>query len=252
LLVKALHKFSPSRRAIRKPILVQHLRAIRCLLDLKANQQHRVLWALITTSWQSVSRFSDLIRGKKVPSQKGWNLDDMHRGRVNFEVDKQAPAGLSVRLDMPPSKTDQAGERGFIKHLPVDLDPESISAGAAICDVLKHDVQLQADQTLPLFLDSTTGKQMTYRYATTELKRLLHEAGFPELASGWHSLRIGGATTAANLSTDVVAGFMGCWSSDAKYGYFWAMRGRIGRVSVEMGRATSDEATHRHCLAHHR
>ncbi|KAJ1446248.1 hypothetical protein M885DRAFT_605341 [Pelagophyceae sp. CCMP2097] len=149
---------------------------------------------------------------------------------------------------MPPSKTDTTGEKGFIKYLPVDSHPESVSGGKAICDVLKYEAEQEADETLPLFLDPATGKQVTYQYATTELKRLLHEAGFPELASGSHSLRIGGATTAANVSTDVVAGFVGCWSSDAKYGYFWAMRGRIGRVSVEMGRAAADEATHRHCL----
>ena len=249
LLVKALHKFSPSRRALRLPILAHHLRAIRRLLDLENNPRDRVLWALITASWQSVSRFSDLIRGKKVKSRASWDSTDMHRGRVSGESDEAAPAGYSVRLDMPPSKTDQSGEKGFVKFLPVDNDPDSISAGAAIFHMLDRDERSGPDASVPLFRDPTTDKQMTYRFAVAALKALLERAGFPELASGWHSLRIGGATTAANLSTGVIAGFMGCWSSDAKYGYFWAMRGRIKNVSIQMGRAPPDEATHRHSLA---
>ena len=194
LLVRALHKRSPSRRVPRLPILAYHLRAIRRLLDLKNNARHRVLWALITISWQSVSRFSDLIRGKKVRARDDWNATDMHCGRVEIFKDSTAPAGY----------------------------------------------------------------MMTYTYAAGELKRLLMTASVrwpsevpAELAKGWHSLRIGGATTAANVkgSSDLIAGFMGTWSSDAKYGYFWAMRKRIAGVAAEMAHAAADDATHRHTRA---
>jgi NADH:ubiquinone oxidoreductase subunit H len=50
-------------------------------------------------------------------------------------------------------------------------------------------------------------------------------------------------------SSDLIAGFMGTWSSDAKYGYFWAMRKRIAGVASEMAHAAADDATHRHSRA---
>ena len=259
LLVRALHKRSPSRRVPRLPILAHHLRTIRRLLDLKNNARHRVLWALITVSWQSVSRFSDLIRGKKVRARDSWNATDMHCGRVEIFKDSTAPAGFMVRLDMPPSKNDATGEKGFIKFLPVDFHADAVSGGAALYRMLRDHARRDVDPTsIPLFLDPSTGKQMTYAYAAGELKRLLLTASVrwpsevpAELAKGWHSLRIGGATTAANVkgSSDLIAGFMGTWSSDAKYGYFWAMRKRIAGVAAEMAHAAADDATHRHSRA---
>ena len=43
LLVTAIHKFPPSRCALRLPILSHHLRAIRKLLDPESNPRDRVL-----------------------------------------------------------------------------------------------------------------------------------------------------------------------------------------------------------------
>jgi len=54
-----LQKLSPSGiREPRAPILQIHMRAIRSRLDLEGNALHRVLWALWTTCWQGVNRYS--------------------------------------------------------------------------------------------------------------------------------------------------------------------------------------------------
>ena len=53
-LLKGLHKFNPRPKPRRKPILAQHLRAIREELDLNGNHLRRTLWALWLTQWQGV------------------------------------------------------------------------------------------------------------------------------------------------------------------------------------------------------
>lgn len=59
-------------------------------------------------------------------------------------------------------------------------------------------------------------------------------AGYPELASGTHSLRIGGATTAAALGGSYLAGCMGLWTSSSMHRYMWGMRDQIEAVASQM------------------
>ncbi len=70
------------------------------------------------------------------------------------------------------------------------------------------------------------------------LQKAVRTAGFPELASGCHSLRLGGETAYANADNggEMIAGFMGAWSSEARRLYLWACTARLDMVSVSVAR----------------
>jgi hypothetical protein len=97
---------------------------------------------------------------------------------------------------------------------------------------------LPAEDT-PLFRDPRTGRELLYNEAAAELKSLLTRSGFPELASGLHSLRIGGATCAAAQGGDYIAGCLGLWSSTTKYTYLYAMRDTLEDTCYKMSRGSS-------------
>ena len=91
----------------------------------------------------------------------------------------------------------------------------------------------------PLFTDPDTGNELSYSDAAHELKSLLHDCGFAELATGLHSLRIGGATCAAAQGGDYVAGCLGLWSSNTKYSYLYTMRDTLEDTCFKMSRGVS-------------
>ena len=190
LVLRGLRKASPIMpRLPREPILQIHLRAIRPLLDLRTNQLHRVLWAFYLCCWQGVRRCGDLIRPKRNPrSVVAWDPSrDTHRGRV-----KVVPAyasdgslcGRSVELCLKPTKTDLEGSVRFSVYYPYDPHPGSLSAAVALNEMLKGDMVEGDLHFIPLFRDPTTGTELTYDTASRHLRRLLEEAGYPDLARG--------------------------------------------------------------------
>jgi hypothetical protein len=246
LLLQGLRKEAPRGTTPRpQPILQAHLRAVRALLDLEHNPRHRVLWAFWLQCWQTVCRTGDLIRGKRRASYLRWDpAKDLHRGRHSFEpiegAASDAPRYRSVIQLVPGTKTDQTGEKHFTRSSLVDLAPDSLSAGAAVARMLAGDPVLRLDPAqVPLFRDPATGRELTYRAAKTEFKYYLVLAGYPDLAGGMHSLRRGGATAATALSSPFVAGCMGCWASDTKFDYMWALRDTIEATALSMGRGCS-------------
>lgn len=98
-------------------------------------------------------------------------------------------AGLTLRLK--PIKTDVAGDSGAVRTFVMDVQPNALSAAAAIKDMLAHDpTEVEAEHAM-LFRDPETGRKITCTKAATLVKRLLSEAGFLELATGLHSFRAG-------------------------------------------------------------
>jgi hypothetical protein len=77
---------------------------------------------------------------------------------------------------------------------------------------------------VPVFVDPRTGLEITYAAVSAFLDYWLTRAGFPALATGTHALRMGGATSVANLRSDghLLSGLMGSWSSSAQYQCAWA------------------------------
>lgn len=150
---------------------------------------------------------------------------------------------------LKPSKTDPSGEESWEVSFRVDDDPDSLSAGAAILNMLKRDdsplgTNLEA---VPLFRDPLTGLEISYEASRRALAERLQEANYGELARGLHSLRIGGATALANdpQGGDFIAGCAGLWTSGCKYRYFHAVRERLESASHSVGRRAGDSLARR-------
>lgn len=170
--------------------------------------------------------------------------EDTHRRRLRIEKvvnDLGQDTGRRrAVLALKPGKTDPAGARRFEKSLIVDSDAHSLSAGyALVCMIQGASPQAGAPSTVPLFLDPATGMELTYTDAAADLKRLLRDAGFHDLSLQLHSLRIGGATCAAEHGGQYVAGSLGCWTSSSQYRYVHAMRDPIEKACYAMARAES-------------
>lgn len=240
--VTGLRRVSPSPVLRRKPILQFHLRAIRARLQLRTNHLHRVAWALWLTQWQGCLRAGDLLRGKKGGAFAWCPAKDTHRGRVSVGIahdtgGRVIGAGLTLRLK--PTKTDMAGESGAVRTFVLDEDPHALSAAAAIKMMLANDPTDGDKEHVPLLRDTDTGGELAYAKAATLFKRKLTEAGYPELATGLHSLRTGGATAYANDDEGgmLVATSMGGWSSTAYRRYIWSCQERLCAASMAIGRA---------------
>ena len=86
------------------------------------------------------------------------------------------------------------------------------------------------------------GLELTYEDSARELERLLLLIGESALAHGLHSLRRGGATAVANddAGGSLTAGFMGHWASNAEFGYMFALRQKVERAALAIGRVHRD------------
>jgi len=129
---------------------------------------------------------------------------------------------------------------GFVLNLkPVKND--ALSAGKALRDMLKHD-PVPGDQTkIPLFRNPNTGKELTYTQSAGSLAAAMRHAGLAELASGVHSLRIGGATAlaCAEEGGEKLAIAHGGWISEAAYNYLFEKQGRMVKATARMARMKS-------------
>ena len=143
-----------------------------------------------------------------------------------------------LRSEVATLQDDQEESKGFSMELPIRVD-EEVNAGSAVLAMLSG-APLPAGvaaQDFPVFWNPVTRKALTYREAAEGLKRLLREIGEEELASGLHSLRIGGSTTLASLNASAATmGMFGLWGSDAYLGYVWASRGQMHDLHLRMGR----------------
>ena len=147
-------------------------------------------------------------------------LRDTHRGRLSAEWAYDA-TGLRYRryiLRLKQSKTDPTGEENWEVSFRIDRDAGTLSAGAAIADMLGQDPDPPgvAIEHLPLFRNPLTDREISYADSRARLDAALRASGNEALASGLHSLRIGGATALASdpAGGEFVAGCAGLWTSD--------------------------------------
>ena len=241
--LKGMRKLHPSVVSKRKPVLLQHLERIRARLDLCGDgpqaQFERVMWAFVCTAWQGVRRSAELLSGK--PGREWEPGRVMHRGRLRI-VNVQREGGGQQEIvfcELPPSKTDTTGEKAFTMVLPIDRYAR-VNAGAALLAMLEGEPLAAGSKPsdAPLFRNPLTGKVLTYREAADWLKRMLVEIGEEELATGLHSLRLGGATTLASLNASAATmGMFGLWGTDAYLGYVWAGQDHVLDLSLQMAKS---------------
>lgn len=245
-LEKGLSKVAPSQENPRLPVLQYHMRAVRRTLNLENNQVDRVLWALCCTQFKGVMRAGDLIR----PVTEGireWNPElDTHRGRVTFHRvrgESHAEGNIRLNLKLKSIKNDQTGEKGFTKSFILMDDPFALSVGDAINNMLRWDPESSDATQIPLFRHPSTRLDITYDFAAQRFKTALTKAGYPELATGLHCIRKGGATAYCETAGEEVAGYMGLWSSDARLQYFHATYNRLERAGMAMAMEERAELT---------
>ena len=136
----------------------------------------------------------------------------------------------------------RTGEKGFEVYYPLDDDPDSCVSVLLSWRCCVGTLIL-APETKILFSGTPrTGLELTYEDSARELERLLLLIGESALAHGLHSLRRGGATAVANddAGGSLTAGFMGHWASNAEFGYMFALRQKVERAALAIGRVHRD------------
>ncbi len=97
-------------------------------------------------------------------------------------------------IQLKPTKNYLFKEIGTVEGFILDEDDHSRSAASGIHDILQGDPADGDQIVVPLFRNPRTAELITYEESRRHLQKVLRIAGFLELASGCHSLRIGGAT----------------------------------------------------------
>ena len=168
----------------------------------------------------------------------------LHRGRLRVVAARDASGraiGKTLVFANKPSKINPDGAKRDETYYPIDRTPGAVNAAAAVEAMLRGDPWDGALEDAPVFRDPATGREITYAAVCAFLDYWLARAGFPELATGTHALRAGGATSVANLCTDgqLLSGLMGHWSSSSQYLYVWAMQHRLEAAARVIGLAPS-------------
>jgi len=202
-----------------RPIMQQHMRKVKRTLDLENSPYHRVLWAHWLCMWQGMLRSGDLIRSQNPQDPHApWDPDwDSHRDRIKVEM---------IR--------DNAGkELGY--GIVLSVKQQALSAGAALLHMLRND-DVKGDQRLiPLFRNPGTGKELTYAQSKENFVSALKAANLPELATGLHGLRKGGATAMATAEGggEALAIAHGGWKSSTYRKYLFEARGQVAKVTAQ-------------------
>lgn len=109
--------------------------------------------------------------------------------------------------------------------------------------IVEGDREDEGAERVVLFRDPTTGCEVFYEASASALRRVLCRAGYPELASRTHSLRIWGGTVYANSPSggELYDGFMGLWRSEARLDFLHACAPRLEADGVLIGRESEME-----------
>lgn len=115
-ILKGLGKLYPTIPQRSVPLLVDDMRAIRAVMNLGSYSEAEI-WALWISQWQGFMRGSDIFRLTDQRERK-WDPDsDMHLDRITWEKvepEKNHGCTLKMRWTLKPTKTDQAGTKGFV------------------------------------------------------------------------------------------------------------------------------------------
>lgn len=195
-----LRRLFPATPRPKAPVLPHHLRAFRDRMDLR-NPLHARDWALFLICFFGFLRRSEAV---------ALRLADVSfvGGHLELNISSSKTSRFPVRLVLS-QRNDAlcpvAALRHYLSLLPLPANPAAASA-------------------LPLFR-SLVGNTLTSRgiskaRVSTRLKTWIDLLGLPSGDFGGHSLRRGGATTAAMSGVpDRLIQLHGRWVSDAYRGY---------------------------------
>lgn len=199
--MNGLRKMAPKQVPVKRPILKSDLRGVKAVIKLNDSHPDRTLWELLLKKWQVGMRSADIIK-RRCEVRKDWNPQtNTHRGRLRIEMMKDKKGNneeVKLVLVQKQSKNVAAGESGFEKGFIIDRNPEALSAGKALWDVLSMDPDTEELESTPVFSDQTTGNEIYYEESKSSLMKALHEAGIDLDGFSTHSLRVVADTAYAN------------------------------------------------------
>ena len=209
----------PSTPRTRRPFLQQDFAVLWRHLT-PGSVAHARLKAMLLLCFQTVSRFSDIVR---------CDMSDVSR----------LPSHTVIRIRHHKTKS-YTGNRFTEKLLASPADPTAVhatvmSASLALDSYLHLHPPPLHRQDAPLFR-SANGSRWSYDDALVSLRRLLLQAGMNPQAYGLHSPRIGGATCAL-LDADgneLLVRTMGFWLGDSVQRYCRPTAKRILAIQRRM------------------
>ena len=209
----------PTSARIRKPLLQQDFVRLDSVMNPR-NMEHVRLKAMLLICFQTVSRFSDIIR---------CDVSDLQNCTHHMV--------LAIRMHKTKAYTGDRFTKKILAHPESPTTPLacSLSASLALRDYLRlHPPPARLAPT-PLFR-STGGRRWTYNDALLSFRRLLRAASMDPMSYGLHSPRIGGATCAL-LDADgneLLVRTMGFWLGESVRRYCRPSKQRILAIQRRM------------------
>ena len=216
---RRLTKLYPAIRRTRRPLLQQDFIRMGRHFDPQC-VAHARLKAMLLVCFQSVSRFSDIVR---------CDMSD-----ITF---LPAHVRLRIRLHKTSSYTGDRFTEKVLAH-PSNLTlthQEHLSATLALSSYLRLHPPPSRCTSAPIFRNND-GSRWAYADALVSLKRILLVSNMDHNAYGLHSPRIGGATCAL-LDADgneLLVRTMGFWLGDSVRRYCRPSRSKILEIQRRM------------------
>ena len=232
---KALAKRQPAARPPRQPILPQHMRLLFGQVDMSSHMD-RTCWCLALSCWVGVRRVGDWL-AETAEAAQGWRpRHRSHRGRISLETQPSGYTALKVL--MKPPKEDITGSRTHEAVFATDVSGTALSAGNAWRTMLEADDEGRGanPSTIPIFRHLPSGTEISKLEFKQWIAAKFNAAGLTHFGTRSHSLRIGGATTLAELAGDTAARGVGSWLSSSMLLYLHMSTERKLRLGELMAR----------------
>ena len=215
----------PHRKRIRLPITLTTLRAIHSALNISAEPDRVLVWAVASLAFFGFFRLGELLLDRESAYSQTTHLswgDVATNSREN-------PAILRIHLKR--SKCDQFG-RGtdvFVGRTNNELCPV-----AALLAYLAE----RGSRPGPLFTDARQQPLLKAKFVD-RIRDVLEAAGYPSQQFAGHSFRIGAATAAAQAGIeDSTIQTLGRWNSAAFLAYIRMPKEKLAAFSARLASAS--------------
>lgn len=238
---RRLRKVTSAPKPLWRPATQTELLKIKKSLHLDDNSYHRVVWTAIATMFQGACRPSDILNEKL----DFWNERDVSRAFVRTARTTTTDGTLGKPkyiLSLMTTKTDTNAFAREKKSLVYDSTKESVSAAAAIYDMLYRDKSSSRDCDTPLFRIPGTLKPLTIAECNEAFLLAAHNAGIDTKNFSTYSLRSGVGTAYMDAESGgafIAKAVGGGKQTSNMLRYVHASDKRVDEESLQIGRVSS-------------
>lgn len=150
--------------------------------------------------------------------------------------------GPRWQLHLKPNKTNQSGEENTVKSFIIGRDPNKLSEGQAIPEMLKGDPEDdERIETRTLFCNPATGQKTTHEDCHAALNEYMAQSVYRQQTIGIQSLPIRVATAYRKDGNEeyAISGFMSQRASEGINGSTPACTPHRGMAARQIGRAAT-------------